>query len=36
MSASVKRGKYRWAKAMKSSSVVMFWGTNCEPSFAVF
>lgn len=36
MSASVNRGKYKRAKAMKSSCVVMFWGTNCGPSFAVF
>lgn len=36
MSASVKRGKYKRAKAIKSPWVVMFWGTNCGPSFALF
>lgn len=36
MSASLKSGKYKRAKPIKSSWVVMFCGTNCGPSFALF
>ena len=36
ISVSSNRGKYNRANAIKSSWVVMFCGTNCGPSFALF